>query len=373
MASSFRAVRAIALVCALAGTASSCGVSTPDASAPTGTVEVEVERARGRELTPMELTTEDGSGLALTTLDAHAVIEGPLSFTELRMVFLNPEKRIREGTFAIELPPDASVSRFAMAIDGVMQEGEVVERVEARRVYESFMHKQVDPALLEKTADGRFRARVFPIRPDGLTEVVLSYVHPLQGADATWRLPLAGMPRIQELRVEVQVRPEDGGALQHVKFGKNLWQPEGDLVVRGVSRARGVAGGAFAVARVVPPTVDRPEPVGSVAVLVDTSASAARGFDARLDRLESVLGWWREEAPADAPVSIVAFDQLASTVWSGSAKDLGPAAIAPLRARGALGATDLGAALAHVAELKPRPSRVLLVSDGLPTDRKSVV
>src|SRR3978361_380698 len=37
------------------------------------------------------LTAADGSGLQLVSVDAKAVIEGPLAFTELHLKFRNPE------------------------------------------------------------------------------------------------------------------------------------------------------------------------------------------------------------------------------------------------------------------------------------------
>lgn len=63
---------------------------------------------------PWSLTATDGSGLVLTRVDAKAVFEGPLAFTELHLYFHNPEDRVREGTFAITLPNKAAVLRFAM-------------------------------------------------------------------------------------------------------------------------------------------------------------------------------------------------------------------------------------------------------------------
>ena len=50
----------------------------------------------------------------LSRVDAKAVFEGPLAFTELHLYFHNPEDRVREGTFQITLPQHAAVSRFAM-------------------------------------------------------------------------------------------------------------------------------------------------------------------------------------------------------------------------------------------------------------------
>ena len=110
---------------------------------------------------PWTLTASDGSGLQVTRVDAKAVVQGPLAFTELHLYFHNPENRTREGTFAITLPPGAAVSRFAMELDGRMQEAEIVEKAMARRVYDDFLHRRQDPALLEKGAGNQFTAKVF--------------------------------------------------------------------------------------------------------------------------------------------------------------------------------------------------------------------
>src|SRR5687767_1763816 len=72
---------------------------------------------------PVSLTASDGTGLELTSLDVQGLVEGPLAFTEMRMTFRNPEDRVREGHFRVTLPAGASVSRFAMMIDGRFQEG----------------------------------------------------------------------------------------------------------------------------------------------------------------------------------------------------------------------------------------------------------
>src|SRR6185436_9114092 len=64
----------------------------------------------------LELTASDGTGLVLVSLSARVVVEDPLAFTELTLVFHNPEPRQLEGRFRIALPSGASVSRFAMRI-----------------------------------------------------------------------------------------------------------------------------------------------------------------------------------------------------------------------------------------------------------------
>jgi len=118
---------------------------------------------------PIRLTASDGTGLELQSLRVRTIIEGPLAFTELTMRFHNPRKRELEGRFEITLPDSAKVARLAMKLGSKWQEAEVVARRRAQEVYESYLHKQVDPVLLEASAGNRFRARVYPI-PAGATK-----------------------------------------------------------------------------------------------------------------------------------------------------------------------------------------------------------
>ncbi len=121
---------------------------------------------RREPIAPWSLTASDGSGLELVSVDARAVIEGPLAFTELHLKFRNPEPREREGTFSITLPARAAVSRFAMFEDGRYKEAEVVAKALARRAYDDALHAGIDPAILEKGAGNQFTAKVYVIMQD---------------------------------------------------------------------------------------------------------------------------------------------------------------------------------------------------------------
>ena len=67
---------------------------------------------------PMSLTSSDGAGLELVALEAKAVVEDPLTFTELHLTFRNPESRVREGQFEIMLPPGAAISNQMVSSTG---------------------------------------------------------------------------------------------------------------------------------------------------------------------------------------------------------------------------------------------------------------
>ena len=65
------------------------------------TAQVATAQVTHADLVPWSLTASDGSGLAVTRVEANAVHEGPLAYTELHLWFHNPESRRREGTFQI--------------------------------------------------------------------------------------------------------------------------------------------------------------------------------------------------------------------------------------------------------------------------------
>ena len=338
---------------------------------------------------PVALTSADGQGLELRRYSARAVIDGPLSHCELRLTFHNPERRRREGRFELTLPDKATIARFAMKSGDRWMEGEVVEKQRARTIYEDFLHRRQDPALLEQDSGNRFSARVFPIEANADKEIIVAWSAERTDPTATWTLPLVGLPELAELDVRVFVQGDGSEATpagtlgavasnrREVRVHREHIQPAVDLEIRpGVLDAgwAAVRAGKVAVVRVdaglLDPSGDddrRDAPLGAVIALVDTSASGALAFDTRLRQLEHLA---RRVARDHGRLRVVAFDQGVAPIWNGDAAAFGTAAIDALRRRGALGATDLGAALRAAkieAEKVGGPSRIVLLSDGVAT------
>ena len=310
------------------------------------------------EENPISLTASDGTGLKLVSLRARAFVDDPLALTELRLTFENPEARVLEGQFRIALPSGASISRFAMKIDGRWQEGEVVERQAARRAYEDFLHRKQDPALLEQAAGNEFSARVFPIPARGTKELILTYSEEL--AAGPYRLPLRGLPELGELDIEIQRR--GGPTLREEKRG---FVPDRDFVVE-ATRGAGLRSGDLVVARVVPVAADsEPEEIDSLLVLFDTSASRALGFRDGIAVLGDLVTGLREGAARDAPLAVAAFDQDVELIFEGTPGGFDGAPLARLQERAALGASDPARALRWAAERGWR--RVLIIGDGVAT------
>ena len=313
---------------------------------------------------PWSLTASDGSGLMLTRVDAKAVVEGPLAFTELHLYFHNPEQRIREGTFAITLPSGAAVSRFAMETNGQFLEAEVVEQQLARRAYEDFLHRKQDPALLEKAEGNQFAARVFPIPAGGDKHLVISFSQEV--APGRYTLPLRGLAKAERVDVQVQVRGRDGGMLEQTLRERN-WAPDRDVVVdaTAIGAPQAIATGALVAARVRLELADAAQPPASVTLLVDTSASRGLGFAAQAHAIHQLVDELARAYGGALPVQVVAFDQVTTPIYDGRADKLGDLEAA-LVARGALGASDLGQAMAWLAAHAPH-ARLVVVTDGVVT------
>ena len=319
---------------------------------------------RGELAPPWSLTASDGSGLQLTRVDARAVVEGPLAFTELHLYFHNPEARTREGTFAITLPERAAVSRFAMESDGRLLEAEVVEKQRARQVYEDFLHRRQDPALLEKAEGNQFSARVFPIPAGADKHLVVSYSQEV--APGHYTLPLRGLARSQRIDVRVQVRGKTGGIVEQT-LSERDWTPDRDAVVdaTSVGAPAAIAAGELAAARVRVELPDAAAPPASMTILVDTSASRALGFAAQSRAIHQLVDELARDFGGALPVQVVAFDQGTAPLYDGRADRIGNIEAA-LAARGALGASDLGQALRWLADHAPG-ARIVVVTDGVLT------
>ncbi|HEY0514910.1 MAG TPA: VIT domain-containing protein, partial [Thermoanaerobaculia bacterium] len=340
------------------------------------------DRPEAEPAAPIGLTASDGTGLALIAVEANGVLEPPLAFTELHLTFENPRDQQIEGRFRIALPPGAALSRFAMKNDSGWQEGEVVERRRAQVVYEDFLHRRQDPALLEQEAGNEFSARVFPIPARGRKELIVSYSHAMARADQPYVLPLLGLSEIGQLDVRVLLggRPTAGSASnlggevsdrRVVELHKRAWTPDRDFEIGQdrVADRPGLRHGNLAVVRVSPPVEPVPQEIAGLYVLVDSSASRALGYTTQVRRVAGLIAGLRAGAGAETPLGIAAFDQEVAPIFEGTVGGFGREETQRLAARRPLGASDLGQALGWLANhlSRHRYPRVLLVTDGVAT------
>jgi tetratricopeptide (TPR) repeat protein len=122
-------------------------------------------------------------------VDVH--IEDGFARTTIDQTYFNHETVRLEGTFHFPLPPDASVSRLAMYVDGVLMEGGMAARDHAAQVFETIVRSMRDPALLEWIDGSMFKMRVFPLEPRQEKRIILSYTQRLPAlyGCTTYRFP----------------------------------------------------------------------------------------------------------------------------------------------------------------------------------------
>jgi hypothetical protein len=126
----------------------------------------------------------------------------------------------------------------------------------------------------------------------------------------------------------------------------------------------GVRSGDLVAARVIPVDGTGADPLTSLTVLVDSSGSRALGWSEQTALVQQLLTALAKQSPS-LQVSVVAFDQEVAPIYSGPASGFGDAQAKTLRARRALGASNVELALKH---LQGKPTaRALLITDGVMT------
>jgi tetratricopeptide (TPR) repeat protein len=133
----------------------------------------------------------DQASLSLRKYHIDVHIEDGFARTTIDHTYFNHNEWRMEGTFYFPVPPDASLSRLAMYVDGNLMDGGMAERYYARDVFERIVAGQRDPALLEWMDGNTFKMRVFPLEPRQEKRIILSYTQKLPDlyGQAQYRFP----------------------------------------------------------------------------------------------------------------------------------------------------------------------------------------
>ncbi len=107
-------------------------------------------------------------------------IDGQIATTSVDQEFYNPNHQQLEGTYLFPVPRGAQIDKFKMDIGGKMVEAELLPAAKARQIYEAIVRKAKDPALLEYADRDVFKVRIFPIEPNSMKRVKLSYTQLLK-------------------------------------------------------------------------------------------------------------------------------------------------------------------------------------------------
>jgi Ca-activated chloride channel family protein len=150
---------------------------------------------------------ERSKPLLISKVEVEVQIHGFIAETRMTMVFQNPHDRPLAGDLYFPLPVGATVSGYALDVNGVMVDGVVVDKDKGRQVFEKETRKGVDPGLVEWTRGNHFKTRVFPIPPRGSRTVRVSYVGEVvtDANGSHYELPLNFKAKLPEFHLRVEV------------------------------------------------------------------------------------------------------------------------------------------------------------------------
>jgi len=339
--------------------------------------------------------------LGIAKQAVRATIRDGIAETEVDQTFSNPSGVGIEGWYWFTVPPDAAVTSFALETDGVLVEGEVVEKKEAAAKYAAAVAQANDPALLE-WVDGRtYRARIFPIPASGTRRVVLRYIEILPTVEGKTRYvyPLRSTDpiRFDEFSLSADLGGSTPGRLvstsldatidgdgRTISMRRSGYVPRADFQIEigGVKpkspvRAWRFEAGAnqadYLMMRYVPDVdfAKLPAAKGEVVVVVDTSAGGDESV--RALRTAAAEGVLRALADDDR-FALVALDVTPKVVYP--KEGLAPAtegeigkALEQLSDHAVGGATDMGAMFEPALERlhgSDQPA-IVYVGDGVAT------
>lgn len=356
------------------------------------------------------LLTPVGSqqSLAIESQKVDVRINNGVAVTTVTQVFRNSAAQPLEALYTFPVPREASLSNFSMWINGKEVIGEVLERQQARQIYQQVTRvERKDPGLLEQVNYKTFEMRVFPVPARGTQQVQITYYQPVDydSGYGTYVYPLemdAAASRMSgELSLLVDVKsdiplkrtwsPSHGDALVTAEMGPGRYragieQAEGNLDRDFVlvyelerermglnlvtSRSPGEEG--YFMLLVTPGAVyDEPRKQVNVTYVLDVSGSMARAGKLDVAR-QAVIEGLKAMREGDT-FNIIAFN-IAPTSLSPQPlavnEESRQQALDFLHALEGRGGTDIVPALEQAMSMQSPQARnaVLLLSDGQATD-----
>lgn len=112
------------------------------------------------------------------SLDAR--VKEQVAEVQVAQTFHNPGSFELEAEFLFPVPEDVAIQNLVLLADGKELPGRLLDKDEARRIYEEIVRRKRDPALLEYMGRGLFKTSVFPIPPGADRKVTLRYTQLLK-------------------------------------------------------------------------------------------------------------------------------------------------------------------------------------------------
>jgi Ca-activated chloride channel family protein len=347
------------------------------------------------------------SAYKIKALEVNVKLQEQVARVQVSQSFENTGSRAMEVCFVFPLPYDGAVDQLTLLIDGKEYPAKLMPASEARHLYEEIVRKNRDPALLEWMGTGLFKTSVFPVPPGAERSVTLRYsqlcrktdgltdfLFPLSTAKYTsqpvesikFQVAIDSQSEIKNVyspshAVEIK-RPDDKHAVVTYKAENNI--PTGDFrlfydVGRGQVGATVLSyrhndsedGYFLLLASPAIKAAGDEQPKKTVVFVVDRSGSMS---GEKIEQAKGAAKFVLNNLHDGDLFNVIAFDSEVES-WKPELQKLNDetrkAALGFIEGIYAGGSTNIDGALR--AALTPlhdasRPSLVLFLTDGLPTD-----
>ena len=148
---------------------------------------------------------------------------------QVAQTFVNTGNRTMQVAFVFPLPNEGAVESLTFMVDGKEYEAKLLDAGQARSIYEGYIRRNQDPALLEWLGSGMFKTSVFPIPPGAERKVSLRYTQLCRKTNGLtdFQFPLATAKYTSKPveTVRVQINVQSSNAI------KNVYSPSHDVKV----------------------------------------------------------------------------------------------------------------------------------------------
>ncbi|MDF1843948.1 MAG: VIT domain-containing protein [Rubripirellula sp.] len=174
-------------------------------------------------------TPQSGFLYDVTKLEIDASIRGQVAEVQVAQTFHNCSGRTMQVKFVFPLPYDGAVDQMTFLVDGEELEGRLVEADQARQIYQSYVRRSQDPALVQWIGTGMFQTQVFPVPAGAERTVSLRYTQLCRrnGTSVDWLLPLSPTKFTTQPIGEVAIR---GRIRSETRIG-NLYSPSHEIEI----------------------------------------------------------------------------------------------------------------------------------------------
>ncbi|MCE9527377.1 MAG: VWA domain-containing protein, partial [Planctomycetales bacterium] len=124
---------------------------------------------------PIPRPTPPPVSYKIKELSYQAKVKDQVAQVQVSQSFVNTGSAQMEVSFVFPLPYEGAIDRMTFMVDGKEYDAKLLPAKDARAIYESYVRRNQDPALLEWVGYGMFQTSVFPVPPGAERKVTLKF------------------------------------------------------------------------------------------------------------------------------------------------------------------------------------------------------